>query len=184
MGRRGTLLQLAAKWPTDQWRGNGYDENGAYTLNGAITNSALMAITRNAGATYFIPSENEWYKAAYYDPNKPGGAGYWTYPTKSNTAPINILSSTGTNNANFYDYLARQRRPHRSDELPDAGRGVCGIAGAYGTFDMGGDVWQWNEAAVSGSSRGVRGGAWFGDSDSLASSWPQRRRPDGRWQRT
>ena len=42
-----------------------------------------MAITRNAGATYFIPSENEWYKAAYY---KGGGtnAGYWTYPTQSN----------------------------------------------------------------------------------------------------
>ena len=61
-----------------------------------------MAITRNAGATYFIPSENEWYKAAYY---KGGGtnAGYWTYPTQSNTAPSNVLSPTGTNNANYYD---------------------------------------------------------------------------------
>ena len=47
-------------------KGPGTTETGAYTLNGAITNSALMAITRNAGATYFIPSENEWYKAAYY----------------------------------------------------------------------------------------------------------------------
>ena len=82
-----------------------------------------MAITRNAGATYFIPSENEWYKAAYY---KGGGtnAGYWTYPTQSNTAPSNVLSATGTNNANYL-----QRRLHRSDELSDAGRGVCGIAG-------------------------------------------------------
>ena len=61
-----------------------------------------MAITRNAGATYFIPSENEWYKAAYY---KGGGtnAGYWTYPTQSNTAPSNVLSATGTNNANYCD---------------------------------------------------------------------------------
>ena len=25
-----------------------------------------MTITRNAGAVYFIPSEDEWYKAAYY----------------------------------------------------------------------------------------------------------------------
>ena len=46
--------------------GNGTTESGAYTLNGATTNSALLAITRNATATYFIPSENEWYKAAYY----------------------------------------------------------------------------------------------------------------------
>ena len=32
--------------------GTGTTETGAYTLNGATTQSALMAITRNAGATY------------------------------------------------------------------------------------------------------------------------------------
>ena len=42
----------------------GTTETGAYTLNGDTTN--LLTETRNAGATYFIPSENEWYKAAYY----------------------------------------------------------------------------------------------------------------------
>jgi formylglycine-generating enzyme required for sulfatase activity len=47
--------------------GPGTTETGAYTLNGATTNAALMAITRNAGAVDFIPSENEWYKAAYYN---------------------------------------------------------------------------------------------------------------------
>ena len=52
-----------------------------------------MAITRNAGATYFIPSENEWYKAAYYKGGSTN-AGYWTYPTQSNTAPSNMLSAT------------------------------------------------------------------------------------------
>ncbi len=31
--------------------GSGTTETGAYTLNGATTNAALMAITRNAGAT-------------------------------------------------------------------------------------------------------------------------------------
>ena len=75
--------------------GPGTTETGAYTLNGATSQSALMAITRNSGATYFIPSENEWYKAAYY---KGGGtnAGYWTYPTQSNTAPINTLPPLAT----------------------------------------------------------------------------------------
>ena len=34
-------------------------------------------------------------------PDKHGGAGYWSYPTKSNSAPSNVLSATGTNNANF-----------------------------------------------------------------------------------
>jgi formylglycine-generating enzyme required for sulfatase activity len=43
--------------------GNGTTETGAYTLNGDV--SSLME-ARNPGAIYFIPSEDEWYKAAYY----------------------------------------------------------------------------------------------------------------------
>ena len=45
----------------------GSTETGAYTLNGACTDHADDE-TRNSGAAYFIPSENEWYKAAYYKP--------------------------------------------------------------------------------------------------------------------
>ena len=82
--------------------GSGTTETGAYTLNGASPITRLGGIRRNAGAKYFLPSENEWYKAAYY---KGGGtnAGYWLYPTRSDTPPSNVLSATGTNNANFYD---------------------------------------------------------------------------------
>ncbi len=69
----------------DNGQGSGDTETGAYTLNGYNGNDG-RTITRNAGAKWFLPSENEWYKAAYYDPSKPGGAGYWDYPTKSNTA--------------------------------------------------------------------------------------------------
>ena len=55
--------------PTNLGKAAGSTETGAYTLNGATSQSALMAITRNTGATYFIPSENEWYKAAYFNPS-------------------------------------------------------------------------------------------------------------------
>ena len=59
-------------------------ENGAYTLNGAVSGNA---VAKNAGAKYHIPTENEWYKAAYY---KGGGtnAGYWKYATQSDDDPV------------------------------------------------------------------------------------------------
>ena len=41
-------------------------ENGAYTLAGHTDTSYLRQVLRNPGATYFIPFQDEWYKAAYY----------------------------------------------------------------------------------------------------------------------
>src|SRR4051794_32076880 len=69
--------------------GPGTTETGAYTLNGATTDSALMAVASNAGANWFIPTENEWYKAAYYQPAAKGGNSnsYWKYPMKTNSFP-------------------------------------------------------------------------------------------------
>ncbi len=45
----------------------------------------------------------------------------------------------------------------------------AGILSPYGTMGQGGNVWEWNETAI-GSSRGLRGGIWNGDSGSLAAS--------------
>ncbi|MEI7901835.1 MAG: hypothetical protein WCK89_16395, partial [bacterium] len=41
---------------------------------------------------------------------------------------------------------------------------------AYGTFDQGGNLWQWNEANISGLYRGVRGGSFYFDGDNLHAS--------------
>jgi formylglycine-generating enzyme len=143
-------------------------ETGAYTLNGAITNAALSLVTRNAGAKWFIPSENEWYKAAYYDPV---AGHYWRYATGTNTAPASAPPGDTPNTANFATdtdvALSGCDVDSRQGCLTDVGA-YTASASPYGTFDQTGDVIQWNETSPNGAYRGLRGGAW--DSDASSSS--------------
>jgi len=70
-------------------QGTGDTETGAYTLlGGTPTPSNGLSIARNTGATWFLASENEWYKAAYHQPAAQGGAGanFWLYPTATNSS--------------------------------------------------------------------------------------------------
>ena len=62
----------------------GSTETGAYTLNGQ---QPASGVTRNQGAVVWLPSEDEWYKAAYF--NRDAGA-YWAYPTQSNDTPAKV----------------------------------------------------------------------------------------------
>jgi formylglycine-generating enzyme required for sulfatase activity len=120
--------------------GAGTTETGSYTLNGAIDDANLMGVTRNASAKYALPTANEWYKAAYYKGGSTS-AGYWFYPTESNAIPSNVLSATGTNNANYFNGVLTDP----VNILTQVGA-FASSPGPYGTFDMGGDVVQWCEA--------------------------------------
>jgi formylglycine-generating enzyme required for sulfatase activity len=140
-------------------------EDGAYTLNGAITQAALNAVTRNADAVWFIPSEDEWYKAAYYD-----GTIYHNYATGTDTTPDNNLPSADSgNSANFIHVAFGYTTGSGSYPLTDAGA-YSSSASPYGTFDQNGNVSEWNEALISGSYWGLRGGPWSGSSYDLAAS--------------
>jgi len=88
-------------------------EDGAYSLNGIISGE-LPA--KNNNALYWIPTENEWYKAAYY---KSGGtnAGYWLYATQSNNIPIPVSADSigngiiNNNPARVSDYVCPELPP-------------------------------------------------------------------------
>lgn len=137
-------------------------EDGAYSLNGATSGTGIV---RNQGATVWIPSENEWYKAAYHDPDKNGGAGgYWSMPNRSDSVPGNTIGQAGA--LNFYD---EDYTSWPGSALTPAGAFGAASASPYGLHDMGGNVFEWNEAVIS-SSRGLRGGSWDFPEDYLAST--------------
>ena len=77
-------------------------EDGAYNINGATTSGAAPAknaVNPNTGNApdFYLPNENEWYKAAYYDPRLNGGAGgYYLYATMNNTPPGNAIPGSNT----------------------------------------------------------------------------------------
>ena len=148
-----------ANWMNNGATNGASTKTGAYTLNGATSG---VGFAKNAGATWWIPNDDEWYKAAYYKGGETN-AGYWLYPTQSDTAPGNTIGGDA-NQANFYagDFAVTGSPSQSSTQnyLTDGGV-FSSSAGAYGTFDQAGNVWEWNDDAVLGSSRGVRGGSWY-----------------------
>jgi len=142
------------------WLTTGSAYSGYYTITGtgdtataapnALSHAAYAAAN---GTTYFLPTEDEWYKAAYYDPNKPGGAGYWDYPTGSDTAPTAVASGTTAGTA---VYTANPVYPLAAP----ANVVNCGGLSPYLTMGQGGNIYEWNETLSLEFYRGLRGGAF------------------------
>jgi sulfatase modifying factor 1 len=155
-------------WLQNGATGTSSTETGAYTLNGVTTGSATPL---NLNATYSLPTENQWYKAAYY---KGGGtnAGYWNYATQSDTIPGKVTSGTtgvgsrpaGTGNFANFGLSA----DWNSFDGNVTTVGTNGGPSAYGAYDMTGNLREWTN---DGTNQAVwtRGGAWD-SADNLISS--------------
>ena len=147
-------------------QGAGDTESGAY-IN--IWNQETFA--RQPGALIFIPTEDEWYKAAYYKGGGPN-AGFWEYPTQSETAPTSEAppgTDSVNGSANYYDSGYAVGSPYYSTAV--GAYTAMPSTSAYGTFDMGGNVWEWNETVISVTSRGLRGGSWYLTANYLSASF-------------
>jgi hypothetical protein len=108
---------------------------------------------RNSLAAFWLPSADEWYKAAYYDPTT---GTYFDYATGSDTAPANVDNGTAPGTA-VYERPSGQGPA----DITDAG----GLS-PYGTMAQDGNIFEWNESDLNQpngpvtDNRILRGGYW------------------------
>ena len=125
-------------------QGAGDTETGAYTLlGGTATPTNGSTVSRNAGATIFLTSESEWYKAAYYGALS---SIYFDYPAGTDTQTVCSGPTATANHANCY-----------ASGVTIAGS-YTGSASPYGTFDQGGNIIEWLEPFIFGANPATRGG--------------------------
>jgi formylglycine-generating enzyme len=164
-------------------QGSGGTESGVYDMSVFTGNSFATPPSRAAGAQIFLPSEDEYYKAAYYDPTKSGTGGYWQYGTRSDTAPASIAPPGTSNSANIGAGTNANGGSGGTSALTFATTGTEAVfdrnlnyltnVGAYtaatsyyGLFDVDGLVFNWTEATRENRSFAgqmlpiYRGGSW------------------------
>lgn len=121
-------------------------EHGAYEITTHSNHSQEITMTEKP--RYFIPTQDQWTKAAYY---KGGGtdAGYWMYPTQHDNNPGDREGPIKENRANYNLYYLYPWAPslqlspvNYCGGFDDQGNAV-GTRSAYGCFDMAGNVNEW-----------------------------------------
>ena len=119
---------------------------------------------RNRQAKYFLPSLDEWYKAAYFDPLAPSGARYWPYALPGDSAPEPVPQG---NHGVVY-------QQGQSDGPAPVLR--AGGSSHFGTVGQDGNVWEWLETAEDSRNddpeevRWLRGGGWGNGLDLIGRS--------------
>lgn len=155
-------------------------QNGQLTIEEMLTATEVGSydltcncnqLIRTKGAQYFLATDNEWYKAAYFNPKD---SSYYTFPNRSYWSPRNSYQPNSYHNeANYSNYPAGDK----GLRLTPAGFFFTSMS-PCGAFDMGGNVDQWTESPGGGQEGGyvIKGGSWkssynyFGAANDLESS--------------
>lgn len=150
-----------SNWLTNG-QGSSDTETGMYNLGG-VTNPTNSSITRQIDFSsgqngVAIASRDEWYKAAYYD----GSGAYYQYPTQSNTEPNAIAPNSSDANSVNTGFVA-------VGTVTDVGSYTLAESN-YGTFDQGGNVWEWNDNIVGTNERGMVGSSWVNQTKNTRSN--------------
>lgn len=129
------------------WLNNGKQESWASCQSGSYDASTFGDIgttytdqlTHSPGAKFWIPTLDEWLKAAHYDPNKEGTGkgGWWTYPYKSESPPIPGAPGVGQTSGGW--------NPGDFSELTVPLGAYTSYTSAYGLWDVSGGSREWLE---------------------------------------
>ena len=131
-------------------------ETGAYEMLGTTSSAPV----KNPDARWWIPSRDEWDKAAYYEPgSNPQNDGYWTYPTRTNMIPTSGEANYRWNS--IYTVTGSTAYSSLQNYLVPAGD-YSGKSSHYGTLNQGGNLAEWTDTLRPGEAgaRFLRGGQW------------------------
>jgi len=134
---------------------SGVYDTSTFTLNPDFTFNHQLEPA--PGAKYWIPSLDEWLKAAHYDPDKdgPGQGGWWQFVNSSDAAPVPGLPGQGDTTA-FVDLTPR--------ELWDVPLGAYPhVQSPWGLLDLSGGTLEWATDDYYGwGTNIVANGTWAG----------------------
>jgi formylglycine-generating enzyme required for sulfatase activity len=138
-------------------------EDGSYFINGIgeFNDGQLEDVVREPDATWVIPTDDEWYKAAYHKSDGVTG-NYWNFPTGTDNFALlsnDVVDPDPGNHATYRigagDYTVGS--PYW--------RTAVGVhensASPYGSFDQGGNVMEFTETVgMIPETRRMRSGSW------------------------